>query len=320
VCCWRRRVDGTVCAAVVCRGWDAGPEDRVLSGPTRQQAADEGAHLVCRAAFVARCGLHPATELPLLRFRVFCAASPALPPHTHAPTHIHKHTHTHTLPHARHNHPVAHARLLPPLAHQAFSSNSRVLNLFGYTGGFSVYAGLGGAAAVTTVDVAAAALQAADDNWARNGLQASRHEGVALDAFEFLERAAASELRPGVLMWRCAAAVLRLWCGCGAAALRLCCGCAAAVLRLCCSCAGAVLRLCWGCAAARSGGRCCMCVARCVTRRAPTPCRACARAHTHTCTCTCTCTHRQGGVGCGGGRPAQLCTQQGRRAACAGQL
>jgi hypothetical protein len=44
---------------------------------------------------------------------------------------------------------------------QVFSTGSRVLNLFGYTGGFSVYAGLAGAASVTTVDVADAALAAA---------------------------------------------------------------------------------------------------------------------------------------------------------------
>lgn len=44
---------------------------------------------------------------------------------------------------------------------QVFSTGCRVLNLFGYTGGFSVYAGLAGAASVTTVDVADAALAAA---------------------------------------------------------------------------------------------------------------------------------------------------------------
>lgn len=72
---------------------------------------------------------------------------------------------------------------------QSFSAGCRVLNLFGYTGGFSVYAGLAGAAAVTTVDVADAALAAADANWALNGLKSSKHEAVTMDAFEFLERA-----------------------------------------------------------------------------------------------------------------------------------
>jgi 23S rRNA (cytosine1962-C5)-methyltransferase len=76
-----------------------------------------------------------------------------------------------------------------PCCGQSFSAGCRVLNLFGYTGGFSVYAGLAGAAAVTTVDVADAALAAADANWALNGLKASTHEAVTMDAFEFLERA-----------------------------------------------------------------------------------------------------------------------------------
>lgn len=68
-----------------------------------------------------------------------------------------------------------------------------MLNLFGYTGGFSVYAGLAGASAVTTVDVADAALTAADANWALNGLKAAKHEAVTMDAFEFLERAHSGE-------------------------------------------------------------------------------------------------------------------------------
>lgn len=47
---------------------------------------------------------------------------------------------------------------------------------------------------MTTVDVADAALAAADANWALNGLKASKHEAVTMDAFEFLERAHAGEL------------------------------------------------------------------------------------------------------------------------------
>jgi len=66
-----------------------------------------------------------------------------------------------------------------------------VLNLFGYTGGFSVAAGLGGARAVTTVDVAAPAVDAAREHWALNSLPASAHEALAADAFDFLERAQA---------------------------------------------------------------------------------------------------------------------------------
>ncbi len=68
----------------------------------------------------------------------------------------------------------------------------RVLNLFGYTGGFSLYAALGGAARTDTVDVAKPAISAARRNFVLNGL--STDPAVAgfhaLDAFEFLERAA----------------------------------------------------------------------------------------------------------------------------------
>ena len=45
-----------------------------------------------------------------------------------------------------------------------------VLNLFGYTGGFSIYAAAGGARATVTVDAAAPAIAAARRNFARNGL------------------------------------------------------------------------------------------------------------------------------------------------------
>jgi 23S rRNA (cytosine1962-C5)-methyltransferase len=63
----------------------------------------------------------------------------------------------------------------------------RVLNLYGYTGGFSVAAGLGGAVDVTTVDQAAPALALADGSWAANGLPADMHRTVAADVPTHLE-------------------------------------------------------------------------------------------------------------------------------------
>ncbi len=66
----------------------------------------------------------------------------------------------------------------------------RVLNLFGYTGGFSVYAAAGGARATVTVDAAAPAIAAARRNFERNGLAIDGARFVAGDAFAFLERAA----------------------------------------------------------------------------------------------------------------------------------
>lgn len=63
-----------------------------------------------------------------------------------------------------------------------------VLNLFGYTGGFSVAAGLGGANHVVTVDSAAPAIALASQNWQLNRLPASSHDAVVAEVAPFLER------------------------------------------------------------------------------------------------------------------------------------
>jgi 23S rRNA (cytosine1962-C5)-methyltransferase len=68
----------------------------------------------------------------------------------------------------------------------------RVLNVFSYTGGFSLYAADGGAREVTSVDLSRAAIDAVDANFARNAqrrprIGAARHEGLAGDAFELME-------------------------------------------------------------------------------------------------------------------------------------
>lgn len=65
-------------------------------------------------------------------------------------------------------------------------SAPRVANLFGYTGGFSIAAGLGGAAKVASVDVAAPALALADEAWRRNGLDPGRHYGAAVEVERWL--------------------------------------------------------------------------------------------------------------------------------------
>ncbi|MDB4974918.1 MAG: m5C1962 methyltransferase RlmI [Myxococcaceae bacterium] len=64
-----------------------------------------------------------------------------------------------------------------------------VLNLYGYTGGFSVAAGLGGAREVTTVDVAKPAIELAVRTFERNQLGIP-HQAVAEDVPQFLKRAA----------------------------------------------------------------------------------------------------------------------------------
>lgn len=66
------------------------------------------------------------------------------------------------------------------------SEGCRVLNAFGYTGGFSIHAGLGGAAQVATLDVSAQALDQAERDWALNGLDPARHVRMEGDAFELM--------------------------------------------------------------------------------------------------------------------------------------
>ncbi|NUN06262.1 MAG: class I SAM-dependent rRNA methyltransferase [Bdellovibrio sp.] len=70
---------------------------------------------------------------------------------------------------------------------QHFANGKTVLNLFSYTGGFSIFAAKGGAKEVTSVDIAKVAIQAVDRNFAVNGLKTLHHD-IAADAFEYLEQ------------------------------------------------------------------------------------------------------------------------------------
>jgi len=72
---------------------------------------------------------------------------------------------------------------------QKYISGRQVLNVFGYSGGFSVYAGIGGAAHVTTVDTAQPALDTATIHWTMNDLPEKSHTVVCADAFDFLSAA-----------------------------------------------------------------------------------------------------------------------------------
>lgn len=69
-----------------------------------------------------------------------------------------------------------------------FSEGRRVLNMFCYTGGFSVYALAGGAESVHSVDSSAKAITLTDANVALNfGSSCDRHKSFAEDAFKFLD-------------------------------------------------------------------------------------------------------------------------------------
>jgi 23S rRNA (cytosine1962-C5)-methyltransferase len=66
------------------------------------------------------------------------------------------------------------------------SGGKDVLNVFAYTGGFSVAAALGGATRVTTVDIAAPAVETAERTFRLNGLDPAKHAFQAADAFDVL--------------------------------------------------------------------------------------------------------------------------------------
>ena len=72
---------------------------------------------------------------------------------------------------------------------RSVSKGMSVLNLFSYSGGFSVYAGLGGAKKVASLDIADGAIQLAKRNWELNGLPDSAHQGLCVDVFEYLNTA-----------------------------------------------------------------------------------------------------------------------------------
>jgi 23S rRNA (cytosine1962-C5)-methyltransferase len=75
---------------------------------------------------------------------------------------------------------------------ETFAQDREVLNVFSFSGGFSLYAARGGAKSVTDLDLSAHALQSARRNFALNradaAIAACRHETIQADAFEWLER------------------------------------------------------------------------------------------------------------------------------------
>lgn len=80
------------------------------------------------------------------------------------------------------------------------AAGKTVLNLFCYTGGFSVAAALGGATAITSVDSAAPAVEAARENFLANDLSAVPHETVVADVFDYLPKVIGSGRRFDVVV------------------------------------------------------------------------------------------------------------------------
>ncbi len=70
---------------------------------------------------------------------------------------------------------------------QQYSKGKRVLNVFGYTGGFSIYALQGNAALVHSVDSSKPAIDLTNQNVLLNLLDTNKQEAFATDAFKFLD-------------------------------------------------------------------------------------------------------------------------------------
>lgn len=69
---------------------------------------------------------------------------------------------------------------------EKYSQGKKVLNMFCYTGGFSVYALRGGASVVHSVDSSERAIEMTNRNIALNFPDATNHEAYATDAFSYL--------------------------------------------------------------------------------------------------------------------------------------
>ncbi len=70
------------------------------------------------------------------------------------------------------------------------AAGKKVLNLFSYTGSFSVYAAAGGAVSTTTVDLSNVYIEWAKENMALNHFQSPSHEFFSIDVFKFIRESA----------------------------------------------------------------------------------------------------------------------------------
>ncbi len=71
---------------------------------------------------------------------------------------------------------------------EQYSADKKMLNLFSYTGGFSIYALKAGANIVHSVDISKKALELAEKNAALNGFNKFQHITIEENAFDFLTK------------------------------------------------------------------------------------------------------------------------------------
>jgi 23S rRNA (cytosine1962-C5)-methyltransferase len=83
---------------------------------------------------------------------------------------------------------------------RALARGLRVLNLYGYTGGFSIAAGLGGATQVVTVDSAPGAIELAEESWRHNDLPADLHRPRCEDVPTAMAQLAAERAQFGLIV------------------------------------------------------------------------------------------------------------------------
>lgn len=83
---------------------------------------------------------------------------------------------------------------------RGLAGGARVLNLFSYTGSFSVYAAAGGAASTLSVDLSNTYTAWAERNLAINGFRSKLHTCIAQDVFEFLADAIAKKQQYDIIV------------------------------------------------------------------------------------------------------------------------
>ena len=75
------------------------------------------------------------------------------------------------------------------------AAGKRFLNLFAYTGSFSVYAATGGAVSSETVDLSNTYLNWAQRNFTLNQINNTEHQLIRADVFQYLQEAVANQKR-----------------------------------------------------------------------------------------------------------------------------
>jgi len=81
------------------------------------------------------------------------------------------------------------------------SANADVLNLFSYTGSFSVYAAAGLANSVTSVDMSATYTKWAEENLAANGYSGDLYKCICMDAAKFIRQAEKDGLKYDIIIF-----------------------------------------------------------------------------------------------------------------------